>query len=35
MIIFSRQAVIAAVDALKEAHPYEVVAYTVTKTENI
>ena len=35
MIIFGKETVVSAVKALREAHPYEIVAYYVTKTEDI
>jgi hypothetical protein len=35
MVIFGRETTLKAVQALKEAHPYEIVAYYVTKTENM
>lgn len=35
MVVFGRETVQQAVEALKRAHPYEVVAYTVVKTEDI
>ncbi|KPI34443.1 putative GTP cyclohydrolase 1 type 2 [Cyphellophora attinorum] len=34
MVIFGREIMVAAVAALKEAHPYEVVAYSVVKAED-
>ena len=35
LVIFGRETVEKAVKAMKEAHPYEVVAYYVTKNEDI
>jgi hypothetical protein len=35
MVVFGRETIVNAVKALKDAHPYEVVAYFVTKTEDI
>ena len=35
IVVFDRETVVKAVKALKEAHPYEVVAYYITKTEDI
>jgi hypothetical protein len=35
MVVFGREIMVAAVAALKEAHPYEVVAYSVVKAEDI
>ena len=35
IVVFGRETVINGVKALREAHPYEVVAYYVTKTEDI
>ena len=33
MVIFGKDTALKAVEALKKAHPYEVVAYTVVKAE--
>ena len=35
MIVFGKDTVVEAVKVLKNAHPYEVVAYFVTRTEDI
>lgn len=35
MVIFGKETILNAVKALKETHPYEVVAYYVIKTEDI
>lgn len=35
IVVFGRETAVNAVKALKEAHPYEVVAYYVVKIENI
>jgi hypothetical protein len=35
MVVFGRETVVNAVAALKEAHPYEVVAYFVVRCEDI
>jgi hypothetical protein len=34
MVIFSRDTAVKAVNALKEHHPYEVVAYSVVRAED-
>jgi hypothetical protein len=34
MVIFGRDTAAQAVNALKEHHPYEVVAYSVVRAEN-
>lgn len=35
MIVFGKEVVVKAVEELKKAHPYEVVAYSVVKAEDI
>jgi hypothetical protein len=35
MVVFGKETTLQAVEALKKAHPYEVVAYTVVKAEDI
>ena len=35
MVVMGRKTVIEAVEALKESHPYEVVAYFVVATEDV